>query len=108
VLKETLRSGIKRIRQKKTGGSIYCEDLLTSATYVQGEFENPMGFVALNELIEREHIERVIYYLATPPHLTLTSSIICMFAAVGWKITTSGHALWLKNLLGRIWFQPEN
>jgi len=67
VLKETLRSGIKEFARRKPVNHFIVEDLLTNATYVQGEFENPMGFVALNELIEREHIDRVIYYLATPP-----------------------------------------
>lgn len=67
VLKETLRNGIEEFARRKPVDQSIVDKLLENATYVQEEFENPAGFIALNELIEREQITKVIYYLATPP-----------------------------------------
>ena len=67
VLQQTLKQGIEEFARKKTVDHKVIAGLLENAVYVQGEFEKADGFNDLRELIEKEGITRVIYYLATPP-----------------------------------------
>ena len=66
-LKKKLEEGIEEFARQKPVGKQIVKNLLENATYIQGEFEKPEGFYELLRLLKEEEINKVIYYLATPP-----------------------------------------
>ena len=66
-LKQILKEGIEEFARQKPIDEKIISSLLENARYVQGEFEKPAGFQDLHNLIQKEGIKKVIYYLATPP-----------------------------------------
>lgn len=67
ILGEKLRDGITEFAREKPVDSTVVTELLADAVYIQSDFENVKGYSALQALLEKERIDKVLYYLATPP-----------------------------------------